>query len=230
MFTQAQLVAMAGAVAVLLSGVTGLLVYLLSRKKAPLEVRKLEVDIVTGEADLIRGLLADVQQMREELDALRVREAECQKRLEENNAEFYKFSNRLMWVETLLPMTLVSAKLRNSFDTTRTVFDACRDGIVITAPSDGGRFIYCNPAFAAALGMEPGDVIATQWQQLVHPEDVDETTRAEGDAWTAGGTIENRYRHADGHYVPLRWHFTNYDDGASLSIVYFERRRTDAGA
>ena len=218
----------ASSIAVLMSAATAFAVYLLHRKRAPAEARKLEADTTKVEVEIATKLLVDLEKMREELAEAREREKECIGRLNAADDEFLKMSVRLLFLEQALPLATVSSKLRGSFESMRKVLDACRDGVVIAAPDDDGRFVYCNPAFASALGYDVSAVLQQRWQDLVHPDDLEETRAVEGNAWALGGSMTNRFLHADGHYVQLRWHFTNYDAGASFSIVWLERRRSNS--
>jgi len=102
-----------------------------------------------------------------------------------------------------------------SADQIRALFEVSRDLLAI---ADGdGLVVAANPAWERVLGRSPASLVGTNLLDLVHPEDLPRTIevarrlraqRAEHPA------IENRYRHADGHWVWLRWSsITRRDDG-----------------
>ena len=65
-----------------------------------------------------------------------------------------------------------------------------------------------NPAWVAALGHSFEELRSVPFTDLVHPDDL-EATIAEAARLSDPGTrtvnFENRYRHEDGHWVPLSW-------------------------
>lgn len=213
MLTLTEVLAIATGIAVLAGASTSFLVY--------------RVQSRTSKVNIITGLLDNVAKLRDALAASILREEECQKRLDDNDTEFSRVWERLLRLE-VARLSIAGKLSPASFESIRHVLDAIRDGVVLSVPSDAGRYVYVNTAFASALGMTVEQVVASRWQELIHPDDLAAMEVAEGDAWSSGGQIVNRFRHADGHYVSLRWHFTNYDEGAALSVVWFDRRTHDS--
>jgi PAS domain S-box-containing protein len=64
-----------------------------------------------------------------------------------------------------------------------------------------------SPSWQSVLGYRPEHLLGTAVADLVHPDD-EQATRSARAAIARGEGVaqhENRYRHADGHYVWLRW-------------------------
>lgn len=106
-------------------------------------------------------------------------------------------------------------------------WDYARDGIVITEARKGGTLLWCNRAFADALGYGRNEVIDMGWRKLMHPDDQKRAQRIEGSAWT--GRVSGpvfRYRRSDaagGGWVHMRWYCTLYDaQGNAFCIVLIE--------
>ncbi len=70
-----------------------------------------------------------------------------------------------------------------------------------------GRFRMLNPAWTKTLGWTNEELLASDWLNFVHPDDVDSTIQA-GESLFKGQPVygfENRYRCRDGSYRNLEW-------------------------
>ena len=78
------------------------------------------------------------------------------------------------------------------------------DLLVIIGPDE--RVIAANPSWERVLGYPPASLEGRDLLRLIHPDDRAETVEG-GARMQAGHTVEfeNRYRHADGHWVRLHW-------------------------
>ena len=70
-----------------------------------------------------------------------------------------------------------------------------------------GRFTRVNPAWEEVLGWTADDLTASPYIDLVHPDDVEATTRESAKLADGGLTVkfENRYRAKDGSYRWFSW-------------------------
>ena len=102
--------------------------------------------------------------------------------------------------------------------------------LLVVAGADS-RIVKVNPSWKRVLGYDPDELVGRSIRDLLHPDDMTRT-RARLDLVLAGdplGRFENRYRHKDGHWVPLRWSVSIDDE---TSLVYgaardvSEERRT----
>lgn len=99
------------------------------------------------------------------------------------------------------------------------------------------RIVSVNPSWQRVLGHRPEDMIGHSIYEFQHPDDV-RRTRTELALVSAGRAsiaYENRYRHADGHYVWLRWSSALEPDegvvyGAARDITDERRALRDAQA
>jgi len=194
-----------------------------------------------SQVESISRLLADlksahdqIDMYRDQLESSRDQEDDCQDRLTDERrkhaatmAELGLAVQKCAKLEAALPSLQIAAKIEKLSPGVRRVLDKCRDGIVLSSIAEEGRFVYVNRTFADAIGRTVEEVITAGWKSLIHPADMPDTTATESLAWIKGGEVVNRYRHSNGSYVQLRWHFTNYEEGLSLCIVWFERRRGD---
>jgi len=87
----------------------------------------------------------------------------------------------------------------------RRIFETSEDLILVT---DGyGRFVRVSPSCRRLLGCAPEEMVGRLASEFVVPEDL-ETTREEmrrARRGAATGHFRCRYRHRDGHAVPLAW-------------------------
>lgn len=100
-----------------------------------------------------------------------------------------------------------------------------------------GQIASVNPSWQRVLGHEAEEMIGRHVFEFMHPEDVTRTRAEIGDISEGmpSPSFENRYRHADGHYVWLRW--TSARDeaegmiyGAARDITAERRTMEDAQA
>ena len=100
-------------------------------------------------------------------------------------------------------------------DHIQTLFEASRDLLAVIVDS---KIVVANPAWGRVLGRPPETLIGTDLLDLVHPDDLEPTVgyaRELLEDPDEQATIDNRYRHADGHWVWLRWtSITPGEDGA----------------
>lgn len=196
--------------------------------------RRTTADTATAAVSALADILAEVATLREQVETSKDQEEDCRARMEDAKRELATVMRALAAtrksrddLQSAHPIMLAAGKIGSRSESVRKVLDACRDGIVLSEKS-GGRLAYVNRAFASALGLTPDEVLAIGWRELIHPDDLAATESAESEAWSGGGETENRYRHRIGYFVKMKWHFTDYDDGHSLSVVWFERRRGSA--
>ncbi|QEG30215.1 Blue-light-activated protein [Gemmata obscuriglobus] len=89
--------------------------------------------------------------------------------------------------------------LRDSVWRFRSVFEHAATGIGITDPD--GRFLQCNPAYCATLGLTEAELREADLAQLIHPDDRAENMallRQLSAGEIPGYEIENRFLHASG--------------------------------
>ena len=84
-------------------------------------------------------------------------------------------------------------------------FDEAPIGIVHVSLE--GRWLHVNGYLCRLLGYTPEELMATSFMAISHPDDVEQDTRAMTEL--LAGVIgkyerEKRYRHKDGHFVPVK--------------------------
>ncbi|PWB63499.1 MAG: hybrid sensor histidine kinase/response regulator, partial [Bradyrhizobiaceae bacterium] len=85
------------------------------------------------------------------------------------------------------------------------IFDTSVDLILVV--NRNGDVLRASPSSLAILGFRPDEVIGRSAVAFIHPDDL-ESTRNEMRQARLGASMrsfECRYRHKDGHYVPLTW-------------------------
>ncbi len=77
-----------------------------------------------------------------------------------------------------------------------------------------GRFVRLNRAWQTVLGHEPEALIASDFRNLLHPDDYAATRDQVGELGKTVDkiTVTNRYRCADGGYKPIEWRCCKSDD------------------
>ena len=70
-----------------------------------------------------------------------------------------------------------------------------------------GKFITVSKAIKSILGYEPHEFVGSGFNELVHPDDIENTLEVSKGLYEGEELVsfENRYRHKKGHYVPLIW-------------------------
>jgi len=85
----------------------------------------------------------------------------------------------------------------------RSIFEHAASGM--TMVSVDGRFLEVNPAFCWFIGYSREELLGMKVFDITHPEDVERTTRAFGDAsgsnWPTLARLEKRYMRKDGRMV-----------------------------
>lgn len=96
-------------------------------------------------------------------------------------------------------------ELRLSEERFRSAFERAPIGIALVAPS--GRFLRVNPAFCAMLGYGPEELVATDFQSITHPDDLEadvELVRECLEGKRDQYEMEKRYLRRDGSIVYSR--------------------------
>ncbi|RUL82327.1 PAS domain S-box protein [Tautonia sociabilis] len=96
----------------------------------------------------------------------------------------------------------VAATLRQSEERFRGAFEASAIGMALVGPD--GRFIRVNRCLCEILGYTESELLATDFQQITHPEDLDkdlELVRQALAGETVGYRLEKRYLHKEGHVI-----------------------------
>lgn len=163
--------------------------------------------------------LGHVSALREQLDRADAEHRACREELALARREAEALAKRLATVESALPLALLDADA-HTLERFRDVLDQLGDPVAISTPARDGVLLWVNLAFSRALGYSREDFLALGWRNLVHPGDLSETAETEASAWD--GPVEgfvNRYRHAEGGYVRLRWYAAPYLQGVTLSVA-----------
>ncbi|MDD5711992.1 MAG: PAS domain S-box protein [Smithellaceae bacterium] len=91
--------------------------------------------------------------------------------------------------------------LRVSEERLRMITDNVTD--VVTQISVEGIYEYVSPSVKRILGYDPKVLLGRSFVELVHPDDLDQVVATATNALNTktSGSMEFRYRHADGHYI-----------------------------
>ncbi len=105
------------------------------------------------------------------------------------------------------------------------MFASALVGMLVSRAHDDGTtdVIECNPAFAAMLGYEPGDLLGPGARLPLHPDDESVRTRMLDEALAGRpSSSELRFRHRDGHdvYALAALSTTHGADGERLFILH----------
>jgi PAS domain S-box-containing protein len=70
-----------------------------------------------------------------------------------------------------------------------------------------GRLLLCNDSAEALLGFAREELLGSYMIEHVHPDDRGDTLNAIWRVMTGSDPVkfENRWRHKDGHDVPIQW-------------------------
>lgn len=184
----------------------------LDRRKRSAETRSIEATAASTEASTARDLFKEVEDLR-----TRVIHAEDHANAvdEENRT----LRARIARLEAAMPMALVAGRI-DDYASLADLFDLLADPLVFSAPTNDGKLLWVNKAFCTALGRTREEILALGWQKLIHPDDVGKTSFAESAAWSdrVWGFV-NRYVHADGSMVLLKWYCPAYKNLVTLSFV-----------
>lgn len=228
----------AGELAAYATAAAALGALLMQARRASTDRRKTAAETDADAITAMRGVLAEMKVLRDELELSRDQEEDCQARVKERDvrigtllAELSLAMQRAVAVEQQMREHAVTEKVIARNSSVVAALDQCHDGIVLSSVRDGGTFEWVNKTFAEALGYAPEEIIALGWRNLCHPADVARMQELEAAAIGESGEARNRYRHRDGHYVAMRWLYSGYGetDNQAFSVVWLRRRRTDAG-
>lgn len=174
-----------------------------------LQRRKLTAEALGAESGTAASLFAEVNRLRGELLVARAEAVRLQSQNDELTA-------RVTRLEAALPALSLAAHLQSLAPDTMLVLDECGPLVIVSTEEDG-RFRWVSRDFAAALGRTRDEILVTGWRNLVHPDDLKRTLSAEVSMWGEPTRIVNRYLHANGSSVWLRWCATRYLHGVSLA-------------
>jgi PAS domain S-box-containing protein len=93
-------------------------------------------------------------------------------------------------------------------------WDASKDLLAIIPASTGVPTLINEHAWQATLGYPGEQIMSRRLVELAHPDDIDSSLGLKH-TLAAGGAVygfENRYRHADGHWVWLSWNVVREGD------------------
>ena len=96
------------------------------------------------------------------------------------------------------------AALRRSEEHFRSLIENAMDMITVTDLD--GKILYESPSIERVLGYAPQELLGTNVLPLVHPDDRQhafETFRSHALARTAGFSMQLRFRHRQGHWLPI---------------------------
>ncbi|HEY9669251.1 MAG TPA: CHASE3 domain-containing protein [Coleofasciculaceae cyanobacterium] len=97
-------------------------------------------------------------------------------------------------------------------------FNHSPDLLCIIKPD--GTFGRLNPAWKNVLDWTPEDLRSHPWINWVHPDDVEASLSAMQLAQESQSSfVDNRYRHNNGSYRWLSWHFSRSEDGYYYAIA-----------
>src|SRR3569623_1592289 len=94
------------------------------------------------------------------------------------------------------------ARLREAEERFRLAFEHAPIGIALGSPE--GKFTRVNRALCELLGYTPEELVATTFQEITHPEDLNldlENVRQVLSGEVRDYEMEKRYLHRDGHIV-----------------------------
>jgi len=101
----------------------------------------------------------------------------------------------------------------------------------ISVLDDSGTFTYANSAVRDLLGYEPGELVGTNTFDYIHPDDVDAVRERFAETVAsdeyATGSVEYRFRAADGSWLWLESRMSNVTDDALDGYVVSSRDITD---
>ncbi len=95
--------------------------------------------------------------------------------------------------------------LRESEDRFRTAFEDAPYGMCLTTPD--GHYMHANAALCSMLGYSEEELLSGAWQQLTHPDDLEESLKLLIELSRNGSTpveLEKRYIHKTGSIVWCR--------------------------
>jgi diguanylate cyclase (GGDEF)-like protein/PAS domain S-box-containing protein len=120
-------------------------------------------------------------------------------------------------------------ELRDAEERFRNAFDQAPIGKALVSPD--GRFMRVNDALCRITGRSEPDLLATTFQELTHPDDLEpdlaqvhRLLTGESEAYS----LEKRYRHADGNYVWILLSVSLVRDEAGAP-AYFVSQIQDIG-
>ncbi|HEY5439594.1 MAG TPA: PAS domain S-box protein [Acidimicrobiales bacterium] len=169
-------------------------------------------------------------------DGVSVREFENRVRASDGTYHSIEWTARQRHGKIFASGTDVSSQTRNrlafaeSLETTRAIFDAAIDSIVVV---DRDLNILDTSAGSELLhGFPTSERTGGKVIDLVHPEDVAAVNEAISRAFEEGATLKLnfRLRHVDGHFVPVevRGRAFHSDAGLPTRMIFIARDNTEA--
>ena len=96
----------------------------------------------------------------------------------------------------------------SELETHKSFFELTLDLLCMSTSASMQYFALLNPAWEKALGWTVDELRARPFSEFVHPDDLKKTIQISKDHRDGGSdffSVENRYRHKDGHWVVLSW-------------------------
>ena len=142
----------------------------------------------------------------------------------------------IMFTQVITARKKAEAALRESEERFRSAFDNAAIGMALVSPE--GRWLQVNHALCAILGYTESELLATDFQTITHPDDLEislDRARQLRAGTIPSYQLEKRYRHKDGHTVHVLTAVSQVRD-ANGGPLYFvsqikdvtERKATEA--
>jgi len=111
-----------------------------------------------------------------------------------------------------------SKELRESQQQLELVVETSPDLIALQGPN--GAYQFVNSAYQKLLGYEASDLIGRSPVDLIHPDDLDDLAARYREITQSGqaGEASFRFRHADGHWVPIEANGQALTDAAGRPV------------
>lgn len=177
---------------------------------------------------MIKELSLDNDKQRAENDKLRNEMSTMWRELQESKVAAAKALVEIRELRMELPERSLAGRLDS--EESREVLDKTGYCIILSVPGDNGRFVWVSRGFCILLGLTRDQFLETDWRDLCHPEDIEQTQMAESRAHGNIVEVFNRYKRItpDGavEYIPLHWISTRYKPTA-FAVALPLRREAD---
>lgn len=163
------------------------------------ELRKLRSESEARDEETEQRRFDDARQLRPALFA-------CEDKCRSLEAE----SARLRQLLRRAPAALIEEHL-DDLNGLRKLFDLLVDPVIVSTSEDSGKWIYINDAGCAKFQRSCDEIIEMGWRNLIHPDDLPDTSDVETRAWDEDvWDYVNRYVARDGSVVTCRWFCRKY--------------------